>query len=321
MRLSRFCKWTPHLILEKNADLLFISETWLPIDDSVFTNDMLPNGDDMLSQPRLSRSGGGVAIIYRASSKVIPTPILSCSTFEVCCLKIVTPSNSLLCSCIFRPCASKKNNTNFSNFISDFNNFLELFAPNDNIYIFGDFNIHFEKSDDPSTRKFKDLLDELNLQQTIAVPTHKAGHTLDLLLMRDSLSESPVPSVLDMALSDHFLIQFNLPYHRTKPETKVINTRNIKSIDIDVFKSDLAHKLSECDKSSFYVFSCCIKETLDKFASLKKELSLVALLPPGSIFLSKLKSRSKDKQNDFTGKQDLLHIRIYSNFRKIKPSM
>ena len=138
--------------------------------------------------------------------------------------------------------------------------------------------------------------------------------------MRDSLFESPAPSVLDMALSDHFVIQLNLPYHRTKPETKVINTRNIKSIDFDVFKSDLAHKLSECDKSSFFDFTCCIKEALDKFAILKK-LSVVALLPPGSTFLSELKNRSKDKQNDFTGKQDSLYIKIFSNFRKIKPSM
>ena len=139
--------------------------------------------------------------------------------------------------------------------------------------------------------------------------------------MTDSLFESPDPSVLDMALSDHFVIQLNLPYHRTKPEAKLINTRNIKSIDIHVFKSGLAHYLSECDKSSFYDFTSCIKETLDKFALLEKELSLVALLLLGSIFLSKLKNRSKDKRNDLTGKQDSLYKKIFSNFRKIKPSM
>ena len=120
-----------------------------------------------------------------------------------------------------------------------------------------------------STRKFKDLLDELSLQQPIAVPTHKDAHTLDQLLMRDSLFESPAPSILDIALSHHFVIPLNLPYHRTKPEKKAINTRNIKPIDIDVFKSDLAHKLSECDKLSCFDFTCCIKETLDKFAPLK----------------------------------------------------
>ena len=64
-----------------------------------------------------------------------------------------------------------------------------------------------------------------------------------------------------------------------------------------------------------------VSKKLDKFAALKKELSLVALSPPGSIFLSKLKNSSKDKQNDFTGKQDSLYIKIFSNFRKIKPSM
>ena len=75
------------------------------------------------------------------------------------------------------------------------------------VYIFGDFNNHFEKSDDPLTRKFKDLQDELSPQQPIAVLTHKDGYTLDLILMRDSLFDSPAPSVLDMVFSDHFVIQ------------------------------------------------------------------------------------------------------------------
>ena len=39
-----------------------------------------------------------------------------------------------------------------------------------------------------------------------------------------------------------------------------------------MFKSDLAHKLSECDKLSCFDFTCCIKETLDKFAPLKKRI-------------------------------------------------
>ena len=33
-------------------------------DNSVFINEMVPNSYEILSQPRLSRSGGGVAIIY-----------------------------------------------------------------------------------------------------------------------------------------------------------------------------------------------------------------------------------------------------------------
>ena len=39
-----------------------------------------------------------------------------------------------------------------------------------------------------------------------------------------------------------------------------------------MFKSDLAHKFSERDKSSFFDFTCCIKETLDKFTPLKKRI-------------------------------------------------
>ena len=71
----------------------------------------------------------------------------------------------------------------------------------------------------------------------------------------------------------------------------------------------------------FSILPAVSKKLSINFHLSKKELSLVALLPPGSIFLSKLKNRSKDKQNDFTGKQDSLYIKIFSNFRKIKPSM
>ena len=161
-----------------------------------------------------------------------------------------------------------KDQNEFLKFHNRFNDFLELFALNDSIYVFSNFYIHFEKHYDPSTQKFTDLLDELSLQQPIAFPTHKEGHSLDLLLMRDSHFDSPAPSVLDMALSDH--ISSNSIYHIT-----ALNQRqklNIKSIDIHVFKFNLAHNRSGCDASSFYDFTICIEETLHKFAPLKKRI-------------------------------------------------
>ena len=71
----------------------------------------------------------------------------------------------------------------------------------------------------------------------------------------------------------------------------------------------------------FSILPVVSKKFLINLLLSKKKLSPVALLPPGSIFLSKLKNRSKDKQNGFTGKQDSLYIKIFSYFRKIKPSM
>ena len=52
------------IIIEKNADLLFISETWLGQNDCAITNEILPEGYDILSRPRLSRSGGGFSRTY-----------------------------------------------------------------------------------------------------------------------------------------------------------------------------------------------------------------------------------------------------------------
>lgn len=53
---------------------------------------------------------------------------------------------------------------------------------------------------------FFDLLDSLSLQQHVQVPTHKSGHTLDLIITRDNeLSPLELPST-DTVVTDHFAI-------------------------------------------------------------------------------------------------------------------
>ena len=50
-----------------------------------------------------------------------------------------------------------------------------------------------------------DLLESMGLQQHVDVPTHKSGHTLDLIITRraDSLFTDPMA---DYFFSDHFLV-------------------------------------------------------------------------------------------------------------------
>ena len=53
--------------------------------------------------------------------------------------------------------------------------------------------------------RFLDLLESMGLQQHVDVPTHKSGHTLDLIITRraDSLLTDPMA---DYLFSDHFLV-------------------------------------------------------------------------------------------------------------------
>ena len=205
------------LIIEKNADLMFISESWInKRKDAVKIKEMVPAGYKIKLEPRSSRSGGGVAIIHRISLKITPAPVPSFSTFELLSLIVKTPNASIYCSCIYRPTPGKKNNSNFSQFLLDFNSFLETLTTYDHIYIFGDFNIHFENQHNPSAQKFKKLLQEHSFNQLVKVPTHICGHTLDLIITRDSEVQLYNPSVLDLCLSDHYILSLSLPYYKQK---------------------------------------------------------------------------------------------------------
>lgn len=54
------------LLSENSLDLLFITETWLQQDgNGTVIHDMLPDGYNILHQPRIGRRGGGTAVIHR----------------------------------------------------------------------------------------------------------------------------------------------------------------------------------------------------------------------------------------------------------------
>ena len=52
------------------------------------------------------------------------------------------------------------------------------------------------------------------------------------------------PSILDLCLSDHYVLSLSLPYNKPKSIPNTIQTRNIKAIDMDDFKTALSQALS-----------------------------------------------------------------------------
>ena len=77
------------LIIEKNADLVFITETWFKDKDNTTISNLLPYGFEIIYKNRQSRSGGGVAIIYRSTLDIIKCDITNdFCTFESFYLKI-----------------------------------------------------------------------------------------------------------------------------------------------------------------------------------------------------------------------------------------
>ena len=89
---------------------------------------------------------------------------------------------------------------------------LECLHCEQNVFIFGDFDIHYEKFADCNVSSLRTLLDEHDLKQVIDVPTHISGHTLDLCIYRCPDICSISPDVKNMCLSDHFVDSVTLPF-------------------------------------------------------------------------------------------------------------
>ena len=56
-----------------------------------------------------------------------------------------------------------------------------------NIHIFGNFNVHMEKSTDPLQKAFRAIIDSVGFVQHVSGPTHCHSHTLDLVLSRGKM--------------------------------------------------------------------------------------------------------------------------------------
>ena len=81
-------------------------------------------------------------------------------------------------------------------------------------------------------------------------PTHKDGHTLDLIVTRCSDRILSVPPKVDCYLSDHASLCCKLALQRPPLLDKVITFRKYKGIDLESFKRDLdSSSLCQCTPS------------------------------------------------------------------------
>ncbi len=113
------------------------------------------------------------------------------------------------------------------------------------LLMMGDFNLHVEDKSDFYGKEFCDVLDSYGLFNHVTVPTHEAGHTLDLIINRniDEISLS-VPRA-GYFISDHCFITSTLDIPKPDLQVKTVSCRKIRQISLPDFKSDLQ---DICDK-------------------------------------------------------------------------
>ena len=217
-------------------DLLVVTETWLTTahGDSTLTK-LCPDRYAAVHRPRSSSRGGGVAFMYRKSLECNRLPDSVQSTFEYLDLLLSLRRRPIRIVIIYRPpCKSS------ISFLNEFSKLLDsvILSPA-RLLIVGDFNYHVDSSSDTLAANFLHLIESYGLSQYVTSPSHKCGHTLDLVVARPS--DNFIGNVTTGGLfSDHMSVFCSLRSCLPPLPLKRVTFRSYKSFVLDNFLSDLA---------------------------------------------------------------------------------
>ena len=105
---------------------------------------------------------------------------------------------------LYRPPPSTQNGFKTATFFEEFSEFIsEHVTTTAEIIIVGDLNLHLDINTNPHIRQFTNLLACSGLKQHVNEPTHILGHTLDILITRDTSNVVCNVEVVDIGLSDN----------------------------------------------------------------------------------------------------------------------
>ena len=279
-------------IVDNDCDLFAITESWLspsshpPLNsgailpgkccrDKHVIKSLVPSGYKFLHIPR-DRKGGGVALIYKEGIDIKPQECRIYSTFEYMECLLKSNSRWVRLLILYRPPPSKENRLTYKAFISEFTCILEILSLSvGELCIIGDFNLHVDNLKDSSAAKFLNLLEVFGLQQNVSKPTHKHGHTLDLVITR--LSESLISdmNVLNPMISDHHTVLFKLMIDKPKFRKERIFFRSWKKIDRTAFSNDLSNMIDLSKPNALHIdenvslYNTKLGLLVDKHAPLK----------------------------------------------------
>ena len=265
-------------ILEHEIDILAVTESWLKPCDSHVIGESTPTGYTLKHVPRTTGRAGGVAIVYKDCFELELKPKqLSPKSFEYMETMLKAGSEHIRLVVLYRPPRSPKNKLTKTVFLQELSELLELLSTSSGkLLLVGDFNFHLDDVSDLDTRKLVTLLESVTLSQHIHEPTHKSGHTLDLVITRSSDNFVNNITVKQHLLDCvHFPIFAHLSLEKKIPVVREIEYRKIRAINVDHFRSDLKCHLSNCDftddtKNLCDVYNAVIKEVVDQHAPLRK---------------------------------------------------
>jgi len=247
-------------IVTNDFDIVAITETWLGTTNiKTVLAELVPEGYKICQVSR-SGHGGGVAVIHKASidlELLESSRTASYDTFEYRDCSLAIKNYSLRLIVIYRPPPNKTNGIKAGTFLeNELPKFLsQLATVNQNIVVVGDLNFHLDNPSNTETAKLNGMLQSFGMRQHVNEPTHTAGHTLDVVITRDTddtvtdivVSDPGFPDCSGNTSRDHYAVQFNASAAKPAPIRKLFQFRKQKSICVNDFKNDtMSSNLTNC---------------------------------------------------------------------------
>jgi len=209
------------LIIQHKLDFLFLTETWLDsMNNAAVLIESAPPNFSFVSENRINKRGGGVAILYKGSLQCTQLSYGSFASFEYVALLLKSSPRTIFLN-IYKPpsyCAV---------FYDNLSEMLSVICIDfDCVIVTGGLNIHVDNLEDRETKELYCVFENYGLTQHVTGPTHIKGHTLDLIVSGGL--NTPKVVVTDVALSDHFCVFFNAVISvSNNAQTKIVRKRYI----------------------------------------------------------------------------------------------
>ena len=193
------------------------------------------------------------------------------SSFEHCMVKVTLTNKK----CITLLCVYRLLFVSVVVFLEEIAQLLgTIITSHECIILAGDVNIHTE-TEERYAKQFNDIMDMLNMVQHVKVPTHKMGHTLDIVATLNSNPLVKDIKAMEYDISHHFLVDFLVTCRPVQRQHKIISYRNTKAIESNKFTEDINDKLNKLPQGTFgekmKYYNDIMAEVLNEHAPLKSK--------------------------------------------------
>ena len=221
----------------KNIDIFSLSETHVKSTDDICSLEI--RGYDLISKPRNSGDGGGVAAYISQRIPYARRTDLEMSDIECIWLEILLPkAKSFLIGIIYRPPDSSKHlSKNFEQKLDDI--LSNVSAENKESIITGDINCNYLQKNDH--RNIKSIFEGYGYKQLVKSATRicESSKTLIDVILTNCPQNISFTNTVPASLSDHELIGCVRKQNYAKFQPRTITCRNYSKYDPRKLVSDL----------------------------------------------------------------------------------